>query len=102
MPNEEALRFLGLLNRGGKCLIGEPILHNMRKGNALVIAETDSKTVLRVKDKGERVGCLILEGASKEELGEAIGFLSASAILVKDTKASLALARKWETRKGDL
>ena len=68
MPNEEALRFLGLLNRGGKCLIGEPILHNMRKGNALVIAETDSKTALRVKD----------------------------------TKASLALARKWETRKGDL
>ena len=76
MPNEEALRFLGLLNRGGKCLIGEPILHNMRKGNALVIAETDSKTALRVKEKGERVGCLIL--------------------------ASLALARKWETRKGDL
>ena len=55
-----------------------------------------------MKEKGERVGCLILEGASKEELGEAIGFLSASAILVKDTKASLALARKWETRKGDL
>ncbi|MGM9814328.1 MAG: hypothetical protein ACI32C_05525 [Candidatus Enteromonas sp.] len=97
--NENALRFLGLLNRGGKLLIGDPIEHHLKKGYALILAGS-SQTVERLRAKGERAGCLILEAPSKEILGGAIGFTMISAILVKDVSASQALAKKWLSEEG--
>lgn len=100
--NERAYSFLGLLHRGGKVIIGENIEKALRKGGALVLSSETSHTVERLREKGVRAGCLILEGASKGDLGRAIGYEQISAIYVKDGKASRALKEKWQLEKGAL
>ncbi|MDY5440917.1 MAG: hypothetical protein SPG64_01670 [Candidatus Enteromonas sp.] len=95
----DALSFLGLLNRGGKTLIGETILYHLKEGEALVLAEADSSSAKRLEEKAIRAGVTILRGVSKSELGNALGYSELTAVYVKDRKASKALIAKW--KKGE-
>lgn len=95
----EALLFLGLLNRGGKTLIGETILHHLKEGEVLILASGDSATAKRLEEKALRAKTTILRGVSKSELGSALGYPELTAVYVKDRKASRALEAKW--KKGE-
>ncbi|MCF0112987.1 MAG: hypothetical protein HUJ60_03325 [Bacilli bacterium] len=98
---EDAYRFLGLLNRGGKVAVGDAVLTKMRKGDALLLADSSSQTQARIKEKGERTGVLLLLGADSEELGAALGFPRLTAALVCDQKAARRLKTKWEEKEKE-
>ncbi len=99
---KEALGFLGLLNRGGKTVVGEAIPKAMREGNALILATDISPDIgKKLSDKAARHGVFILTGIDMVTLGEALGFQKLSAVLIADRKASKALLKKWDGKKGD-
>ncbi|MCI5453422.1 MAG: hypothetical protein PUI76_03900 [Mollicutes bacterium] len=98
---EKAYAFLGLLRRGGRLVIGtESIEHSLKAGYGLVLGEEDSSTVTRLKTKALNAGCLLFEGASKESLGQAVGFEVISAVLIADRKATKSFDQKWNAAKG--
>ena len=47
-----------------------------------------------------RGGRLLFEGASKESLGQAVGFEVISAVLIADRKATKSFNQKWNAAKG--
>lgn len=93
-----ALSFLGILNRGKLTLIG-PALLNARKLGVLLLAsdcsENSRKELLKL---AERLQCPVLEGASQEELGLALGYQTLSGVGVIDAKPSKALIQKWNSK----
>ncbi len=95
----EVLSFLGLLNKGGKLLIGEKILY-ARKGAFMLIAN-DSGLAARKKflDKAESLRIAFSLDFDKGSLGSALGYKELSAIMVMDNKAAKALREKL-SKKG--
>ncbi len=95
---QRALQFLGLLNRGKLTLIG-PSLLNSRKVCLLLLAsdcsENSRKALLSLAEKNR---CPVLEGASQEELGKALGYDSLSGVGLCQKKAAEALQRKWNSK----
>ncbi len=90
-----ALSFLGLLNKAGKTVFGEALFSQGKKIACIVLAfdasDTSKKRLLSFgKEK------MILEGVSKEELGHYLGYEEISAVGILDKKAALALKKKWE------
>ena len=78
----------------------ESIEHSLKAGYGLVLGEEDSSTVTRLKTKALNAGCLLFEGASKESLGQAVGFDVISAVLIADRKATKSFDQKWNAAKG--
>ena len=95
----EVLSFLGLLNKGGKLLIGEKILY-ARKGSFMLIAN-DSGLAARKKflDKAESLRIAFSLDFDKGSLGSSLGYKEISAVLIKDGKAAKALREKL-SKKG--
>lgn len=90
---EDALSFLGLINRGGYTLVGEPLINKLSKVHLLLVA-TDSKREAEFKEKAARrhIPCLTI--CSKEELGQALGFEELTAVGITSKKAADALINK--------
>lgn len=86
------LNFLGILNRGGKTKIGEPLIRGLDKIKLLYVA-TDAKGSLKEdmlrKAKNERI--VVIEFFSKEQLGSSIGYSEVAYLGVTDKKAAVKL-----------
>lgn len=93
----EALQFLGLLNRGGALRFGGNLEASLNKAALLVLAKDASENTKKAYVKQ---GLPVLEAFSKEELGRALGFEEISAVAVLNRKAAKALLEKAE-KKGE-
>ena len=88
MNETRLLGFLGLLNCGGRLIIGETLTYSLAKVK-LVLLASDAKenTLKQFHDKCANKGVETLTLLDKEKLGQAIGFSSIAAIGVRDKKA---------------
>ncbi len=90
--NPKVYGFLGLLNRGGKLLVGSALLDHIGAAKLILLAEDASpNTQKAAKDKAEYRQIPLLLLPSKSELGEALGFDQISVVGVTDSKAALHL-----------
>lgn len=95
---ERALRFLGILNRGNATLIGASLLHAKKLSLVLLASDCSENTAKEIRAAASRFSCPILEGASKEELGKALGYEDLSGVGVILPKAAKALIEKWNEK----
>ncbi|MCQ2742343.1 MAG: ribosomal L7Ae/L30e/S12e/Gadd45 family protein [Bacilli bacterium] len=96
MLNEKAWGFIGLLNKGGRLLIGSSLLASISKAKLIILAEDASETTKKtVLDKAASRHIEVLMTPSKGALGSCIGFDEISSIGVIDAKAAKVLKQKW-------
>lgn len=96
MLNEKTWGFIGLLNRGGKLLIGSSLLAALPKAKLIILAEDSGETVKKtILDKAKHHHIEVLMTPSKECLGSCIGFDEISSIGVTDVRAAKTLKEKW-------
>ena len=90
---DKILSFLGLLNRGGKTLVGPALEKSLAKVHFLFLAKDAS----RLEQWLRRDLALPLDVTyTKVQLGEALGFPELSAIGITDNKAAKAMKMKIE------
>ena len=89
----QALNFLGILNRAKKLRIGEEVFHS-RKGGLLIlatdVAPAQKKKLLDLASPNIEISRTF----TKEQLGSALGYEELSAILLEDKKAAKAYLAK--------
>ncbi len=95
---EKALSFLGILNRGNATLIGASLLHARKLCLILIASDCSPNTEKEIRSAANKFSCPVLEGASKEELGKALGYESLSGVGVTLPKAAKALIEKWNAK----
>ena len=95
---EKALSFLGILNRGKATLIGASLLHAKKLSLVLLASDCSENTTKEIRAVASRFSCPVLEGASKEELGKALGYDDLSGVGVTLPKAAKALIAKWNEK----
>ena len=95
---EKALSFLGILNRGKATLIGASLLHAKKLSLVLLASDCSSNSEKEIRAVAAKFSCPVLEGASKEELGKALGYEDLSAVGVTLPKAAKALISKWNEK----
>ena len=94
---DKILSFLGLLNRGGKTLIGPSLEKGMRKVNFLFIAN-DSKRKEEFLIQVSHHNIPYDSHYGKGELGESLGYDELSAVGIIDAKAAKAMKEKIKER----
>ncbi len=94
----KALSFLGILNRGKATLIGASLLHPRKLYLILLASDCSPNTAKELRALSVKFSCPILEGASKEELGKALGYEDLSGVGVTLPKAAKALIEKWNEK----
>ena len=98
----DSLNFLGLLNRGGKTLIGDIIYKKIDKVYLIIIArDASSNTKKALMDKVLSYNIKVSFVDSGDELGQALGFQNLSAVALTDIKASKRYLEKVE-KEGEL
>ena len=93
----DALRFLGLLNKAGILRFGGNLPQSLGKASLLVLAMDASDNT---KKAYRKEGLDVLEIFTKEELGQALGFEELAAVLVMSKKAAKSLLAKAQ-KKGE-
>lgn len=93
---EEALRFLGLLNRGGLTLFGAPLFGAKRLSLLLIADDASSRSQDELLALARKLDCPVLRGASQEELGDSLGYPALSGVGITQKKAATALEKKWQ------
>lgn len=94
----KALSFLGILNRGKATLIGPSLLKARKLSLVLLASDCSSNSEKEIRSVANKFGCPVLGGASKEELGKALGYDSVSGVGVILPKAAKALIEKWNEK----
>jgi ribosomal protein L7Ae-like RNA K-turn-binding protein len=95
--NERSYGFLGLLNRGGKLLIGSSLLDHFDQAKLIIIADDASpNTKKAATDKASFRNLEVLSTPTKEELGQALGYDQIGVVGVTDIKASAHLKDLWK------
>ena len=92
------LRFLGLLNRGGKLTFGPGVEDHIDRYDLLIVA-SDSSRAQKAKEKAIRLNIPVVSCFSKEEIGEPLGYDELSLVGIrgkKEAKAFLAKGDKHE------
>jgi len=95
--NQRLAGLLGILNRGGKLLIGAALPQSL-KGVYLVIYSSDASknTLDKYLPRAEYLVIPTIEVSTKAYLGKCIGYDEISVIGVKDQKAAKALLSAWK------
>jgi ribosomal protein L7Ae-like RNA K-turn-binding protein len=90
--NPKVYGFLGLLNRGGKLLVGSSLLDHMEQAKLILLAEDASPNTKKAAlDKAKYRDIPVLPVPLKSELGQALGFDQISVVGITDNKAALHL-----------
>ena len=89
----EALRFLGLLNRGGQLYFGPTL--EMRLGKvALLFVANDARNSDKMVKKATGLHIPIVSRFGKAELGQALGYDELSYVGIVNRKAAKAMQAK--------